>query len=563
MVKSKKTLGPLLIERGKITENELEKFEAAAKRNEKKLEDILIEKKIVTEEYIAEVTSEELGVPFLDLKNYITDPEVLKLLDIKSVRRLIVLPLYIIRDTITIAMANPRDVMALDEIKSKVKDKKIQIIMGTKSAILESIEQNYTLGYSLQDILKPICSSGTVYAPAVGVTPQTLRALAGEPPVVRFVNQMIFDALNNKASDIHIEPTQEKIKIRFRIDGILHETISIPQEIHLPIIPRIKILAGMDIAENRRPQDGRFSVSVVGRKIDMRVAAFPIAYGECVTLRLLDRATSLLKIEELGFFSDTRTKFQKFITKPHGIILVTGPVGSGKTSTLYAALNKISSPEKNIVTIEDPIEYLLENVNQSQVNLKVGIDFATALRSFLRQDPDVILVGEIRDNETAKMAFRAALTGQLVFSTLHTNDAPTAIPRLKDFGVDNDSLSSSIICVIAQRLVRLICPICKEVYHPDEKRFGELITGLDPKTVLYRGKGCDDCHKTGYKGRIGIFELLEFVPEIQKLVFEAASLGEIKKAAIDKGMRTLMQDAMDKVKQGLTTVDEVIRVTQD
>jgi type IV pilus assembly protein PilB len=318
----------------------------------------------------------------------------------------------------------------------------------------------------------------------------------------------------------------------------------------------------MDITETRHPQDGRFSVSVAGRKIDLRVAIFPVAYGECVAIRLLDQANSLLKIEELGFSPDMCARFQKFISKPHGIILVTGPTGSGKSSTLYAALNKVSSPEKNIFTIEDPIEYLLENVNQAQVNPKTGIDFATALRSFLRQDPDVILVGEIRDAETAKMAFRAALTGHLVFSTLHTNDAPTAILRLKDLGVDRDTLSSSLICVLAQRLVRHICPSCKKQYQPEQQLFG-LANELDTNAKFYIGKGCEDCHHTGYKGRDAIFELLENTPEIGNLILKDAPLEEIKKTALGAGMKTLLQDGIEKVKKGMTTIEEVLRVTQE
>lgn len=562
-MKSKQPLEQILFEKGKIKQKELSQIESAKGETGEKTEEFIIRKKFATEKEIAEIRSEEMGVPFLDLRNFIIDPALLSALGEKIARRLKVLPLYKVRDTLTIAMADPQDIIALDEIRIKSGFKNIQTVMSTKSGILEGIEQNYTLGNTLQDILKPIEAEGIVFAPSSGMTPHMLATVAGEPPVVKFVNQMIFDALKNRASDIHIEPSQDKLGVRFRLDGILYNVITIPKEIHLPIIPRIKIIAGLDIAERRKPQDGRFTVTIAGRQIDLRVAIFPLAYGECASIRLLDRATSLLEIEEMGFSPDICEKFQRLIKNPHGIILVTGPTGSGKTTTLYAILNKISSPEKNILTIEDPIEYLLENVNQAQVNPKIGLDFANALRAFLRQDPDIMMIGEIRDNETAEMAFRAALTGHLVLSTLHTNDAASTIMRLKDLGLEKNKLSSSMICVLGQRLVRTICPSCRKVYHPEEKLFDDLKVKRDPEVEFYRGAGCDDCFGTGYKGRAGIFELLEFTDEIRILVERNATVEEIRKAAAKSGMRTLKEDGMDKVKKNITTVEEIIRVTQD
>ncbi|MEA3328782.1 MAG: GspE/PulE family protein [Candidatus Omnitrophota bacterium] len=562
-MKFKKNLEQILLEKGKINHKQLSQIVSAREKAGEKIEEFIIREKFVTEEEITEVISEEIGIAFLDLRNFIIDPAVLNIVDEKTARRLHLLPLYKVKDTLTIAMADPQDIISVDEIRVRTGFRNIQVVMSTRTAILEGITQAYTLGSTLDDIIKPITEQGLVYAPSTTVTSHMLTSLAKQPPVIKFVNQMIFDALKSRASDIHIEPLQNKLRIRFRIDGILYDIVSVPMQIHLPVVPRIKILAGLDIAERRKPQDGRFSIEVAGKQIDLRIAVFPMAYGESVSMRILDRTTSFLELEELGFSSDGFKKFQKLIKIPHGIILVTGPTGSGKSSTLYAVLNRISSPEKNILTIEDPIEYLLENVNQAQVNPKIGLDFAAALRSFLRQDPDVIMIGEIRDEETVDMAFRAALTGHLVLSTLHTNDAPTAITRLKDMGLDKNIMASSMLCILAQRLVRTICSSCKISHQPEKNLLDDLDIKPNSETKFYKGKGCDDCNGTGYKGRIGIYELLEVTDEIKILVQKDASIEEIRKQAIAAGMKTLSQDGMDKAKQGITTLEEVIRVTQE
>lgn len=562
-MKFKKPLEQILFERGKFDRDQLNQIKLAKEKTGEDAKEIILKNKLATEEDIAEIKSEESGAPFLDLRNFIIDPEVISLLDEETARELNVLPLYIVKDTLTVAMVEPWDIIALDDIKIKTGFKHIQVAIGTKSAILEEIDRNYELGNTLEDIIRPIKAKGGVYVPSSGVTPHMLATLAGEPPVVKFVNQMIFDALKARASDIHIEPSQAKIRVRFRVDGILHNAIAVPREINLPILPRIKILSNLDIAESRRPQDGRFTVTVSGRQIDLRVSIFPMAYGESASLRLLDRTTSLLEIKELGFSSDVSKKFERLIRSTHGIILVTGPTGCGKTSTLYAALNRISSQEKNTLTIEDPIEYTLENVNQAQVNPKIGLKFATALRSFLRQDPDIIMVGEIRDNESASMAFRAAITGHLILSTLHTNDAPTAITRLKDLGLDKNMLSSSMTCVLAQRLIRTICPSCKKEYRPNKSLFEDLGVDYDSKVKYYKGTGCDDCRGTGYRGRTGIFELLEFNDEIKILIQEGVPLEQIRQAAMKSGMKALKENGADKAKKGITTIEEVIRVIQD
>jgi type II secretory ATPase GspE/PulE/Tfp pilus assembly ATPase PilB-like protein len=449
----------------------------------------------------------------------------------------------------------------LDAVRAISKFKSIQVMAATKSAIVKCIEQNYISGKSLEDIIKRFESDAKISPPTSRAEVDTLANLTEHAPVVKFVNEMILDALKSRASDIHVEPYQDNVRVRFRIDGMLHTVISVPKELNLPIVPRIKILAQMDIAENRRPQDGRFTVNVAGRPVDLRVATFPLVYGESVSVRLLDKAR-IREIGELGLSQNTCMKFERSVTSSHGIILISGPTGSGKTTTLYAILKKIGSPEKNIHTIEDPIEYLMDYVNQSQVNPHAGLTFATALRSFLRHNPDVLMVGEIRDQETAEIAFRAALTGHLILSTLHTYDAPTAVSRLKDLGIDKNLLSSSMVCVLAQRLVRIVCSSCREEYYPEKTVLNDLKSPFDLNGKFYRGKGCEECKGTGYKGRIGIFELLEFTDEIKNLIMEDAPLKEIKKMAMKSGMKLLEDDGLEKVKQEITTVEEVMRVTR-
>jgi type II secretory ATPase GspE/PulE/Tfp pilus assembly ATPase PilB-like protein len=381
-----------------------------------------------------------------------------------------------------------------------------------------------------------------------------------EAPIVGLVNMVLRQAVQKKASDIHFEPSGEKLRVRLRIDGFMTEISSSPFHLHSPIVSRIKVMSDMDIAESRLPQDGRFDFNFEGRTIDVRVSSFPAMHGEAVVLRLLDKQSMLFSLEELGLSQENLKKFEEIITKPYGIVLVTGPTGSGKTTTLYATLNRINSPKQNIITIEDPIEYELTGIRQSHINPKAGLVFSNALRSVLRQDPDVILVGEIRDIDTAKISIEAALTGHLVFSTLHTNDAPGALTRLVDMGVESFLVSSSTVAVIAQRLVRKICPECKaEIQIPDE--FKVFFDSLKIKKI-YKGKGCRACGGTGFSGRSGMFELLAINDEIRDLVNDKAPSSAIKRAAIKAGMTTLRDDGLLKVAEGITSLDEVLRVTQ-
>ncbi len=390
-----------------------------------------------------------------------------------------------------------------------------------------------------------------------------LKDLASEAPIIKLVNLLISRALGSRASDIHIEPFEDELKVRYRIDGVLHDIETAPKRLQAAVVSRIKIMARLNIAERRLPQDGRIRLKVDGREIDLRVSTIPILHGESVVMRILDKESIVIDLDLLGFPPATIAAFNNLIHKPHGIVLVTGPTGSGKTTTLYGALDKINAPDKKIITVEDPVEYQLKGVNQIQVKAQIGLNFATTLRHIVRQDPDVIMIGEIRDLETAEIAIQSALTGHLVFSTLHTNDAPSAITRLLDMGVQAFLLSSTIRGILAQRLVRLICPQCKEMDVTETGRRGLDTLGLGGDTILYRGRGCEKCSFTGYYGRSGIFELLNVDEEIRRMILATRDANETRQVARQRGMKTLLEDGVDKVKAGLTTLSEVLRVTQE
>jgi len=388
-----------------------------------------------------------------------------------------------------------------------------------------------------------------------------LRDMAFEAPIVKLVNMLITRAVESRTSDIHIEPFENNVKVRFRIDGALTDIESLPKRIQAAVISRIKIMSRLNIAERRLPQDGRIKLRVSGRDIDLRVSSIPTSYGESIVMRILDRGTALVILEYLGFPEDILKKYKKLITTPYGMLLVTGPTGSGKTTTLYASLNNINSPDKKIITIEDPIEYQIDGINQIHVKPQIGLTFANGLRHIVRQDPDVIMVGEIRDLETADIAIHSALTGHLVFSTLHTNDAPGAVTRLLDMGIEGFLVSSSLIGVLAQRLVRVICPKCKEPFKPEQKFLDKIEIGEDVTT--YHGAGCDECRSTGYMGRTGIFELMTVDGEIRQLILDKVSSDVIRQRAVSKGMQVLRDCGWQKVKEGVTTIEEVLRVSQE
>ena len=470
---------------------------------------------------------------------------------------------------LTVVLSKPLDANALDNV-SKMTGLSVKPAVSTRTAITSVIDVAYEQRTTvIEEVAEELDSQNIESLVDEVATSDDLLDVVNRPPVIRLVNDILFRALQLRASDIHVHPYEGKIQIRYRIDGILYDTLSLNRNVLPLVISRIKVMAGMDIAERRLPQDGRCSVRLGQREVDLRISTVPTSYGERSVLRLLDKSTGLFGMDELGLGKHDLKKFDSLLSRSHGVIFVTGPTGSGKSTTLYACLNRINSAEKNVITIEDPIEYQLEGISQIQVAAKKGMTFATSLRHVLRQDPDVIMVGEVRDIETARMAIQSSLTGHLVFSTLHTNDSAGALTRLLDLGVEPYLVSSSLIAVIAQRLVRKVCPNCKEVTEPTphelrELRLGDVQTSGPAKNraEFFVGRGCDRCFQTGFRGRTGIYEMMLLNEEIQELVYKRETAGTIKRVALDAGMQTLRMDGARKVLEGVTTVSEVLRVTQ-
>jgi len=562
---SNKRIGDILIEKGSITHQQLkEALEMQKNGNNKKLGEIFVEIGIITREELYEVLQYVYETEYVDLSTYVIDPEVISLIPEKAALRFKIIPISKNDNELTIAMANPLDVYAIDFVRDHTKIKRIKSLMSSEEDILSAITNYYELG-EYDDIIEKL-GEEIVYKEDEGEEDSNkLEAISREAPIIQLVNMLIVQGVKDRASDIHIEPNEKGLLVRFRIDGMLHDVRTLPNAIKSAITSRIKILAKMDIAERRLPQDGRFQVKFGTREVDLRISSIPTVSGEKVVLRLLDKSKGLIKLEQLGFMPKQLEEFKSIIFNPYGIILLTGPTGSGKSTTLYAALNQVNSKEKNIITVEDPVEYKLNRINQIQVKPKINLTFANTLRSILRQDPDIIMIGEIRDAVTAQIAVQAALTGHLVLSTLHTNDAASAITRLIDMDVETFLISSSVIGVIAQRLVRVICENCKEEYEPGK----DIISGLniktnpngDGKVKLYRGAGCPICKQTGYYGRTSIYELFVLDEDIKELIIKKASSNIIKDAAIKKGMKTLKESGMEKVLQGITTIEEVLRVS--
>ncbi|MDI6606330.1 MAG: ATPase, T2SS/T4P/T4SS family [Candidatus Omnitrophota bacterium] len=576
-------LGELLVTKKIISEEQLEEVLAEQQKSGEFIGQILVRKGYANEKEVAQSLGEQLGFAYVDLENYNLEPEITKILPEELAKKHLALPLFKSASTVTMAMVNPLDVKAVDEL-SKIMKLRIKPVFATPALIKECMEKEYHKKDSL------IVPKDTA-AEMEDLRDADFVKIASLAPVISIVDNLIARAVEQSASDIHLEPEGRYFYCRYRIDGVLHDMPQLPKRYEAGIISRIKIMANMDIAERRLPQDGRLETAVGNKNIDLRISTFPTMHGENVVLRILDKSRSLIKLEELGMVSDTLKLFKEVVHKPHGINLVTGPTGSGKTTTLYAVLTEINSIEKNIVTMEDPIEYEIERVRQSQVNVKAGITFAAGLRSIVRQDPDIIMIGEIRDHETAEIAIHAALTGHLVFSTLHTNDAASAVTRLIDMGIEPFLVSSSLICVVAQRLVRILCPHCKEGYDPSDviarsgntssviaseakQSQGLLRHGVytersecvprndDTPMKFYREKGCDKCRNTGYSGRIGIFEMFMPNEQIRALIDKKAQASQIKEAAIRQGMETLREDGVNKLIQGITSLSELLRVTQ-
>jgi len=465
---------------------------------------------------------------------------------------------------LTVVLSKPLDANALDNV-SKMTGLPVKAAVSTRAAVTSVIDVAYEQRTTVIDeVVEELDSQNLDQLVDEVSTSDDLLDVVNRPPVIRLVNDILFRALQLRASDIHVHPYESKIQVRYRIDGILYDALSLNKNVLPLIISRIKVMAGMDIAERRMPQDGRCSVRLGQREVDLRISTVPTSYGERSVLRLLDKSTGLFGLNELGLGQDDLKKFDSLLTRSHGVIFVTGPTGSGKSTTLYACLNRINSAEKNVITIEDPIEYQLEGISQIQVASKKGMNFATSLRHVLRQDPDVIMVGEVRDIETARMAIQSSLTGHLVFSTLHTNDSAGAVSRLLDLGVEPYLVSSSLIAIIAQRLVRKVCPDCRKPVQPSTHELRELGLGetADDIGTFYIGAGCEKCFQTGYRGRTGIYELMLVNEETQNLIYKRESAGTIKRVALDAGLQTLRMDGARKAIAGITTVSEVLRVTQ-
>jgi general secretion pathway protein E len=523
----------------------------------------LMETHLIPEQELCQLMSELLEIPFVTFDQFPKEPLYLNDLSVQFMKQNRLLPVQREQGELTVILHDPLDFYTLDAIRMAT-GLRVKPLIGTESEIAEALEQLYGAGTTMEKIIEDI-DNIPEYQLEDEEDVDHLRDMASEAPVIRLVNLIISKAIDIKASDIHFEPYENQFRIRYRVDGVLHDVEAPPKRLQSAIISRVKIMAKLNIAERRLPQDGRIMVRVKGKEIDFRVSTVPTIHGESVVLRILDKSSIVLDIEKLGFPADILTDFDQAIRKPHGIILVTGPTGSGKTTTLYCALEKINSPDKKIVTVEDPVEYQLRGVNQIQVKPGIGLSFASSLRSIVRQDPDVILIGEIRDAETADIAIHAALTGHLVFSTLHTNDAASAITRLIDMGIEDYLLSSTLIGILAQRLVRVTCPHCKASYVPQDsflKEMGVPREALSAMNVV-EAKGCMECNFTGYKGRMGIFEYLKVTDEIKGLVLERKDSQMLKEVSRKKGMRTLREDGWLRVRDGTTTIQELLRVTQE
>lgn len=535
-----------------LTSEQLQIVEEETKRTGLSFSKALEKLGIITERELTQLISQEIGVPFVDISHYLIDVDLIKLIPQKIAKRYKLMPLFRVEDTLTIAMANPRDVLALDEVRQVTGIENVEAVLSTEEMILKALDEYYIEGEKVQDLLKGMQADESVKARDVELK---------QAPIIKIVNLIVTEAVRSRASDIHLEPEKDILRLRYRVDGVLHEVNTFPKHLQSAVISRIKLMADMDIAESRLPQDGKISIKIEEKDLDIRVSSFPTVCGENIVMRILDKSSVIMGLDQLGFLKEELTKFGQLIRAPYGIILVTGPTGCGKTTTLYAILSAINSIEKNIVTIEDPVEYELPLIRQTQVNPKAGLTFASELRAILRQDPDIIMVGEIRDTETAEVAIQAALTGHLVLSTLHTNDATSALTRLIDMQIEPFLVSSTVIGVLAQRLIRLICTDCKEKYSPSKDVSQSL--NLAAAKQLYRGAGCKICKHTGFLGRTGIFELLMINEELKSMVLRRASSQELRKVAIESGMKSLYQDGVAKVKKGLSTVEEVLRVAKE
>jgi len=551
-----KQLGDILLEGGLVTPEQLSEAYEEHQRAGRALGRVLVEQGVLTESQLVAALAQQIGLKFVDLADYPLDGAAVASVPAHVCRRYNALPIGYEDGKLLVAMSDPANVFAIDDIRS-LTGAEVKPVVATKADVTAAINRVHRADGDLDDLTMALDAKDE------DEDLSNLKDVVEDAPIVKFVNLLITQAIQDRASDIHIEPTERDLRVRFRIDGVLHEIMRSPKNIQGGVTSRLKIMADINIAERRIPQDGRLSVNVNGKKIDLRVATLPTVWGEKVVMRVLDNSTAMLKLSDLGFSDSNYERYSQSFVKPYGMILVTGPTGSGKSTTLYATLNIVSKPEINVITVEDPVEYRIPGINQVQTNVKAGLTFASALRSILRSDPDVVLIGEVRDHETAQIAIEAALTGHLVLSTLHTNDAPSAITRLVEMGIEPFLVGSALDCVLAQRLARRLCNKCRELYTPEpdvlrQARF-PWHDGA-PLPELYRAVGCAACAKTGYKGRLALHEVMPVSEEIERLAVERASAVQIGQVAREQGMMTLRDDGMAKVLAGVTTLEEILRV---
>ena len=564
--KVRKSVDALLLERGIINEEHLDQArKVAAQTPGKSIAQILLTMSAASEAQILAALAETLGLEFVTPKREQVDQRAFDSLPLEFIKKQQVLPIRFENGKLVVAMTDPANVFQIDEIRRKSK-RDIKVVVATAADMMRVVEvvTNGSSDVNMDEIIKDMKEDDVQVVKENASDDVTdLEKAGSESPVIRFVNYLIADALKQGASDIHIEPKEKQLKIRYRIDGILFEAMNPPHNMQAAVVSRLKIMANLDISERRLPQDGRIRCVVNDRKIDLRMSTLPCAYGEKVVMRILDTKSINVALEDLGFSDNSLTIWKNQCDQPHGIILVTGPTGSGKTTTLYSSLRQMDGNKMNISTVEDPIEYHLPSTNQVQVHAKIGMTFAAALRALLRQDPDVVMLGEIRDPETANIAVQAALTGHLVLSTLHTNDAPASITRLINIGVEPYLISAALNAILAQRLVRKICKECREEYQPSEEMKEFLIMQGYGAEKSFKGRGCDRCRKTGYSGRLGIYELLVMDDGLRDTVTSNPDVTNLRKLCRERGLVTLRQDGFDKVRRGLTTIDEILRVTEN
>jgi type IV pilus assembly protein PilB len=551
-------LGTLLMERGLVSQAQLDAALLQQSRSGVSLGRALVDAGVISEGDLVSALAAQVGLEFVDLDERAIDPTAAGAINDALTRRYQALPIAWEGRTLVVAMADPSNVLAVDDIRS-VTGADVRVVVATRAAIEAAINRVHRLDADVEGVTS-VALDETFDDEELA----SVREVTEDAPIVKLANLLIRQAVQDRASDIHIEPTEHDVRIRYRIDGVLHEVMRSPKRVQSSLLSRIKIMADLDISDRRMPQDGRLSAVIAGRQVDLRVATLPTVYGEKIVMRVLDKGTALLDLADLGFLPNTLSRYKAMFEKPYGTILVTGPTGSGKSTTLYATLNQLNDPSKNIITVEDPVEYRLPGINQVQVNPRAGLTFAAALRTILRADPDIILVGEIRDRETASIAMEAALTGHLVLSTLHTNDASSTPARLIEMGLEPYLVSSSIDCVVAQRLVRRLCERCKVAYFPTRADLTALGWDVDDEEglpeELYQALGCGACSRTGYQGRFAVHEVMMVTDELKSMVAERAHPEDVRKVAVAQGMATLHQIGNAQVRNGLTSVEEMLRV---